>query len=250
VEESIESKNILDLIQELFGNLPGDFNILEEQIDINLQMEYYEFSKNVTKEEDDEVAELISILNQKAISDSCVKETLIKLASKESIEAFRAIEDFAKHARIELKAWSILALQESRMLIESKLLDVNKVFISTGLGGKAGKLRYFIVLVKKENRNLNKTQKKIILNEFEIILKKHDAELEEISFYENLTLLKAVVPLKVPIRELFREAVTECNFYGNFLNKKFIVTNVKELSIEEIKDFLNTWKENKEDDRS
>ena len=39
-------------------------------------------------------------------------------------------------------------------------------------------------------------------------------------------------------QELAKEAIKECNKYGDFLNSSFIVTNVKTLSFKEIKDFL------------
>jgi hypothetical protein len=32
-------------IQKLFEDLPGNFNILEEQIDLEVQMKYFEISK-------------------------------------------------------------------------------------------------------------------------------------------------------------------------------------------------------------
>ena len=34
------------------------------------------------------------------------------------------------------------------------------------------------------------------------------------------------------------EAINECNLYGDFLNDDFVVTNVKKLSFQEIKEFL------------
>jgi hypothetical protein len=40
------------------------------------------------------------------------------------------------------------------------------------------------------------------------------------------------------LKSVFREAIDECNRYGDFLNDDFIVTNVRTLSFREIKDFL------------
>ncbi len=40
----------------------------------------------------------------------------------------------------------MLAFQENKMLLESSLLDENQILISTGLGGKGMKLRYFTVM--------------------------------------------------------------------------------------------------------
>ena len=44
-----ESENILDKISEIFGGLPGGLNILEEQIDIDVQMNYFESSRKHKK---------------------------------------------------------------------------------------------------------------------------------------------------------------------------------------------------------
>ena len=40
------------------------------------------------------------------------------------------------------------------------------------------------------------------------------------------------------LKSVFKEAIDECNRYGNFLNDDFIVTNVRTLSFKEIEDFL------------
>ncbi len=65
------------------------------------------------------------------------------------MECYRAIESFIEEAEEALGFLGILALNESRMLLESKILDENQVFISTGLGGKDEKLRYFVVLMSR-----------------------------------------------------------------------------------------------------
>ena len=52
----MEGENIYDKLQEIFGQVPGSFSILEEQIDIDLQMEYFEVSKLVKKELDTSLA--------------------------------------------------------------------------------------------------------------------------------------------------------------------------------------------------
>ena len=40
------------------------------------------------------------------------------------------------------------------------------------------------------------------------------------------------------LKMVFHEAIKECNKYGDFIKDDFIVTNVKTLSFEEIKEFL------------
>ncbi len=235
----MEGESIYDKIQEILGEVPGTFSILEEKIDIDLQMEYFEFSRTIKKDLDEEMVmerrEQIFDFNQDA-GDR--KSLFAMLASMEEVLAYRTIEKYLKDGHQELRNWAILALQESRMLLESKLLEENQVFISTGLGGKGSKLRYFVVLIGKEKPGFSELQKKIINNEFEDILTKCNAEIEKIDFLGEFAALLVMVPLKVALKDVFRSAIIECNQYGNFMKSNFIITNVKELNLGEIKDFL------------
>lgn len=235
----MEGENIYDKIQEIFGEVPGTFSVLEEKIDIDLQMEYFEFSRNIKK---DLEAEKIMARKEQIFDltqdEADRKSMFAKLASLEEVQAYRTIEKYLKEGHQELRSWAILALQESRMLLESKLLEENQVFISTGLGGKGSKLRYFVVLIGKDKPGFSDLQKKITKNEFEDILSKSDAEIEKIEFLGQFATLVVMVPLKVALKDVFRSAITECNQYGNFMKSNFIITNVKELNLAEIKDFL------------
>jgi hypothetical protein len=235
----MENENIYDKIRELLGNSLANFNILEEKIDIDLQMQYFEISKNVKENLDQETV----LKNKEDIFDPTLPEKtrmtrFAELASIENVEAYRAIEKYIGSSQNILKEWAILALQESRMLLESRLLDENRVFISTGLGGKGTKLRYFVVLLLKEGKEFSDLNRKIVRNEVEMVLQKHKGEIEKISFTANYSTLLVMMPLEVPIKEIFRESLKECNLYGNFLKSNFIVTNVKELSKFEIDEFL------------
>ncbi len=234
-----EDENIFNQIKSIIGNNSPTFNILEEQIDIDLQLEYFEYSKNyIDSDENYSIDELKQILFEETAFEEEKKTALVKLAIINDVAAYRTIERFVQTQTDNLKNWALLAFQESRMLIESTLLDEKQVFISTGLGGKGSKLRYFVVLTAVNNTPLNDIQKKIIKSEFDFALKKNDSELEEIVFDDYLATLMVIVPLNKSIRDIFKEAAKECNLFGNFLNNNFIVTNVKALSTQEIKDFL------------
>jgi hypothetical protein len=235
----MKGENIYDKIQEIFGEVPGTFSILEEKIDIDLQMEYFEFSRAIKKDLDGEMVlgrrDLIFDFDQDAGER---KSLFAMLASLEEVSAYRTIEKYLKEGHLELRNWAILALQESRMLLESKLLEENQVFISTGLGGKGSKLRYFVVLIGKDRSGFTDLQKRIIKNEFEDTLTQCDAEIEKTDFLGQFAALVVMVPLRVALKDVFRSAIQECNQYGDFLKANFIITNVKELNLAEINDFL------------
>jgi len=239
VENGMENENIYDKIRELLGNSPATFNILEEKIDIDLQMQYFEVSKGVKEGLDQENV----MRNKEDIFDLTLPEKIrmarfAELASLENVNAYRTIERYARSNQKVLKEWAVLALQESRMLLESKLLDENQVFISTGLGGKGTKLRYFVVLLLKPEKDFSDLNRKIVNTEVGIVLQKFQGEIEKLEFKGNYATLMVIMPLKVPIKQVFKESIKECNLYGNFLKPNFIVTNVKELSKYEIDEFL------------
>ena len=240
----MDDENIYERIEDIFGHFPENFSILEEQIDIDLQMEYFEFSRNFKKEiASGKILSVRDNLFDKDHSIANKKRLLVQLASLEEVEAYRAIEKYLKEPDTELKDWAVLAYQESRMLLQSKLLDENQVFISTGLGGKGSRLRYFVVLINSFDKPFDKLQQKLIRTEFDYHLKKHEAEIEEVNFMENFCSLLAMVPIKVSIRDVFRAPIAECNEYGGFIRHNFILTNVKTLTCEEIIDFITRQKD-------
>ncbi len=237
----MENENIYDKLMELFGKVPENFSILEEQIDIKTQMSYFEESKKIKEQKTDlkPILQRKNELFEEDIEIEIKKELLILLASLDDVEAFRAIEKFNENAPESLKDWAALSLQESRMTIESSLLNENQVIISTGLGGKDKKLRYFAVIAAKDNNAFTNLQQRLIKKELEFTIKKSDGEIEKIEFIDEYCTMISLIPLNVSIKELITIAIEECNQIGDFINAKFILTNVKVLTVDEIKDSWN-----------
>ncbi len=238
--------DLFDKLKNISGKFPEKLNILEEQIDIKLQLNYFKFSKKVK--------ETASKLNKEITFDSLPelgntelsfeekKELLVKLASIDDTKAYRALEQYTKKPEEGLHHWSLLALQESKMLIESSLMDENQVFISTGLGGRGNMLRYFIVLVGNNIEEYQEFQQTMIQSEFDFALKNNNSELEIIEFKEKYALMTALIPFEVKFQHILRSALEECNQYGSFLKPNFLVTNVKKLSLSEIIDIVENNK--------
>ena len=234
-----ESENIFDKLKELAGKVNGKFNILENEIDINIQMEYFKYSQKVKEELDEE--NIISKAENLFLEDTSLADKqhlLSQLASIGEVKAYRILEKYNKNPDLTLKNWSILAFQESKMLLEGSLLNENQVFISTGLGGKASNLRYFIVLFNKSDQEFNATQQKLITSEFEFAFSKNNSSIEEVTFVKNFSTLTVLIPLSIAIQDLLQTAIDECNTLGDFIKEDFIVTNVKKLSNEEIDHFI------------
>jgi len=229
-------------MQQFLSEFKGDINIIDEKIDIKLQIEYFDMSKEM---KDKVIAFTEWELKSEMLYDVNIplgakKKILVRLASVDNVKAYRIIESFAKIADESIKYWALLALQESRMLLQSKLLDQSQVLISTGLGGKGNKLRYFFVIFANNEPSFSEYQQKVIKNEFEYILHRNNAEIEEINFIDNIATLILLIPLNVPIQNIFSKTITECNLYGNFLKDNCIITNVRILDIDEIKNILKS----------
>ena len=89
-----------DKLKEIFGGIPGNLSVLEEQIDIKLQMEYFEFSKNKRDKLDaEEVINKKDNIFEQDISKEDKKSLFVQLASLENVEAYRTIERYLKTAR-------------------------------------------------------------------------------------------------------------------------------------------------------
>jgi len=236
----MKEKKFYQNIQRVLENLPENFSILEEQVDIELQMKYFEEVKRVRElNTAGENFENKNLLFNKETEVEKKREILLALAGIDDVKAFRTIEKFVASSNGEIRKWAVLALQESRMLIQSSLLDEQQVFISTGLGGKGQKLRYYVVFInKKPWEILSGTQQKLLKDEVIIELKAHDGEFETIDFTEGFSTSLVMLPLQTDIRNVFRNIVEECNQYGNFLDDDMIITNMKMLSRTEITEML------------
>lgn len=245
----MEEDNIYNDIQRIFNDLPENFNILEEQIDLEVQMKYFERSKEVKERKDGK--DYLALGEELFMPETDVefkKEILIGLAGIDNVKAYRLIEEFLKNAEGEMRSWSVLAFQENRMLLQTSLLDEKQYFISTGLGGKNKKLRYYVVFINRDREQLlSSTQQKLVKDELIFSMKPDEGEFESIDFSEGFSSAQVLLPVTSDIKQVFSNVVDECNQYGDFLEEDMIITNVKILSRSEILEIINK-QDNEEDE--
>lgn len=237
----MEEDNIYNDIQRIFDDLPENFNILEEQIDLEVQMKYFEQSKKVKEKR--AVKDFVKLGNKLFLPETTIdkkRKILIGLAGVDDVKAYRILEKFLKQSEGELRSWAVLAFQENRMLLQTSLLDEKQYFISTGLGGKNKKLRYYVVFINRGREGmLNKTQQKLVKDELIFSLKPDEGEFESIDFSEGFSSAQVLLPVTSDIKQVFSNVVDECNQYGDFLEEDMIITNVKILSRSEILEIIN-----------
>ena len=227
-------------MQDFFSGVNQNFSLMEDPVDMHVQMNYFETSHRLREEftEQDMLARKDELFSSH-LSVENKKTLLVQMASVPSPEIYRILESYSKAPDAELESWAKMALQENRLLLESHLLDDNQVFISTGLGGKGNKLRYFVVLFYREVNDLQPFQQKVVQDEMNYVLQRYQGELETLKFKNKYSTMRVVMPLSSDIAKTFSEGIEECNQFGNFLSSNFIVTNMKELSEEEINEALS-----------
>jgi hypothetical protein len=216
------------------------FHILEDLVPIEEQMEYFRYFDRLRREDtpfirDEEVAVLFS--PDEPIERK--KRSLTLLASIPDVGAYRSIETYhSSPLEPELLHWSSMALVSSRIVLSSDLSGHQQVYISSGLGGQDKKLRFFALFTTNNRQPLTDLQKEIVEREFIFQLQKGEVSIEEFEIRENYFTILMLFPFDKDVKTRLNAAVTECNQYGNFLDTKFLFTNVKVLNEKEIESLL------------
>lgn len=245
----MESKgDVFNKFSESLQNMDGRLHILDHHVPIEQQIEYLLYSYFVRKRRRKKLNEsdynkFLEKLESVELLKEEKKKILSILASSSEIRAYRLLEQYAKNPDVELVHWASMALMESRIAIETELSGEKQIFISTGLGGKDGKLRFYVLLLSSQKSPFADYQGRIIEKEFEYILPKYDCEIERLSIESNYVELVILLPFTVNIKKVLETVILECNQYGNFLSTMLTVTNVKELNQDEVNQVLRDfWK--------
>ena len=230
-------KNALKDLQHSLENLKGNLHVLEINIPVEKQMEYFRFSEAVKKDhiKNPSVDIQMSILTSPEASPVEIKYALSFLAVSGDVKAYRAIEAYHE---LYPDDWASMALMQAKITLESEFSDEKQIFISTGLGGRGNRLRFYAFFKSNDRKDFTDYQRKLIEKEITYSIQNYHGTLEDIQIKDNYFTLLFLIYFKVDIKTMLEEAIEECNQYGNFIDKGFIITNVKVFSEEEIKNEL------------
>lgn len=235
-----EFDKILEQLKDSSGELKHNFRVLEEIVPIEEQMHYFDYSKRVRNSR--EYINRDYLIGRLFSPDSDIEDRrycLVMLAGIVDIAAYRAIETFhSSPLDPELKNWSAMALTESRILIDSDLSGEQQILVSTGLGGSNNSLRFFSIVASKDRTDFNDLQREIIDREFRFGLEHNQITIEDFSIKENYARLLLLSDLKHDLRSILSKIIKECNELGDFLDEKFMLTNVKAFDDTEIERLL------------
>lgn len=240
-----EEGDVFKRFRESFSKMDGHFHILEQRVPVELQMEYFKYSEQVRKDRvKPDLTDMECIAFRKSLSDPEAttdhkKFILSLLATSREVKAYRILEDYVQHPDDDVSNWAYMALMESRISLESELSDEKQIYISTGLGGKGEKLRFYVLILSRDKKPFLEYQRKVIEREFAYFLPKADCEIERLTIGEQYVELVFLIPVRADIKLTLDNVINECNQYGDFLSDIFTITNVKELTQQEIVDIIN-----------
>lgn len=170
------------------------------------------------------------------------KKILILLAHLGTPESCRILEKYLKSSGENLRDWVLLSLKECRMFLESALLEEESGFISTGLGGKDNKLRYYFIASSKNGLPFSKLHQNTLKRGFEIISHKYKSQIEQINFETTYAMIGMLIPMDIAVGEIIEEGIRECNKIREFLSVDYYVTNVEKPTDKEISTYLEEIK--------
>ena len=237
----------INRLYKTFQHMEGSFHILENNVPVEQQIAYFKDSGRLRKElkqqktSNDDYERYMLDLQNDELSDDAKKGILLKLAVSKQVRAHRIIEKYLQDPSPKLTNWAYMALIESRISLESELSGEKQIYISTGLGGKGNKLRFFVLILSTEGVPFLDYQRLMIEKELNYSLPKAGCEIERLKIEEKFVELVCLTPIKVHIKKILEAVILECNQYGSFLSEAFIVTNVKEMNQKEIDQVMKKY---------
>ena len=236
-------RNFADSMQNLQGNL----HILEQQVPVQRQVAYFKFSDKLKREQsarlpfdDERVDEIYAALqDEQAVETAPIgkaekRRLLSLLAISHSVKAFRLLQSYIANPDPEVADWAAMALMECRLALETELSDEKQIYIATALGGKGQKLRFSIVLYAKGTTSFLPFQRQTIEDEITFHFSHADCEIERLEIKDQYVRLLCLLPVKADIQAIFDKILNGCNEFGDFLQHGLTISNVHEISEEEI----------------
>lgn len=233
---------ILSQLRDSSGEMKSNMHMLNEIVPVEEQMKYFQYSKYIQSQDASMQPDrnyMIGRLFSPGVNIEDKRYYLSALAGVADVAAYRAIETYhSSPLEYELTNWSALALAESKILLDADLSGEKQFFVSTGLGGKNGKLRYFSVIASEDRSDFTDFQIETIRKELEFAYDTSEVEIESIDFKGNYVKMFLLCGLKYDPRICTEQAIKECNEMGSFVDKRFLLTNVKLINDTDIKELL------------
>jgi len=221
-------------IENLLKSIPNDFRAMENKISTKAIDEYYEIANELKGKNKAEIIQNQNKWRELKFSKE-VKELLVYLSEIGDVKSYRKIEKIMKSGKSEILDFSYVVLKFARLNLENNLFDEPIGFISTELGGKGNKLRYYFVVKSKDKIEKEKESK--LINELKNICNQDYSEIEEIENHGRYILVKILVSIDIAIGNIIEKLTNKCVF----LDEEYICDNVEKPTTK----FIEKWMSNK-----
>ena|SRR5680860_1287255 len=219
-------------IENLLKSIPNDFRVIENKINTKVIDEYYEMARSLEDKNQNEIIQNQDKWRELEFVEE-IKELLVCLSEIGDVKSYRKIEEITKSGNSEILDFSYVALKFARLNLENNLSDEPIGFISTELGGKGNKLRYYFVVKSKDE--IEKDRESKIINELKNICDQNDSEIEEIENHGRYILVKILVSIDIAIGNIIEKLTNKYSF----LDEEYICDNVEKPKTEFIKKWMN-----------
>lgn len=245
VFKEMMDKKTLNEMKMILDSMPEVFKVLEVGIPIPIQEAYLEYAHGATFEEipNQDIQKLKSLLFNEEVPESFKKKALTHLAHAGNVEAFKLLQLCYQEFEGELQSWSVMALQECIMLIESELMGESMGFISTGLGGTGNKLRIYFLVLPLLDQKFNPYQHHIIEDEISQAAKVYNCEIERFTFNEYYVGFLALIPMDIAIATFIDYGILACNANEKFVLDSYYAGNTEIPDSSEIEDIIKIIRE-------
>ncbi len=233
---------LMEEIRSLMNNQSFRFSFFEEGVDVEIQTRFLsQFNQQQKEPSDRTTDEWLSLLNKESLGLLSIEEQegiILEASHVDEVAVYRALEKLVNELEGDMKSWAVLGMQHSRMLLQSVLLDEYQVFVSTGLGGRNNKIRYYAVLAHSKGEVFSERQQEIIQSESLFAFNQSDAELEAGKFDGEFYVTKVLIPMTCNLDDLFQSMINASVDLGVPLHFDYLITNVKELNRGEMESFF------------
>ena len=243
----LDSQDLLNQYVNSLQGLQGNFHVLEQQVPVKRQIAYFKFSGKLRREQppssfpfsDERVEEIYTDLlnveeDEYNMGKAEKRHLLSLLAISHSVKAFRCLQSYIEHPDPDVADWAAMALMECQLALESELSDEKQIYIATAMGGKGQKLRFSVVFYAKWGTSFLPYQRQTIEDELAFHLSQADCEIEQLKITDCYVQLRCLIPIKTDVQTLLNKVLMGCNEFGNFLENGYTISNVNELTEEEI----------------
>ena len=182
-------------IRKILDSIPEELRVIGDKINQSAIEEFYDLNGQIG--DDEREVESTQNLN---------KEKLVRLARNGDVKSYRRIEEIIqKTENSDLEEFGYVALKFARINLENQLSDEPIGFISSGLGGKGNKLRYYFVI--KSAEKISEEREQIINDELRLICLNSDSEFETIENFGNYVLVKILVSVDFAIGSVIEDLI-------------------------------------------